>query len=306
MRFSVVIPAYNYGRFLRRAVDSVLSQDGDDYEVIVVDDGSTDDTAAVAASLAAARPGRVRWFSQANAGPSAARNAGADRAAGDSLIFLDADDRLLPGALAKFRAALDAAPGTDLVFGGHQSVFESGRVKTHPAPALGGDGPADFARFVRRKLGSVVQGAAAVRRARFARVRYPAGINHNEDVVLIGRLLAGGPDGRGVCVSFPDPVVAVHKHAGSLRHDADGLHAAAGRAAAALFDPDFLPPALRPALPGLRREYEAQLGLSLFSRLAAAGRGREARGVYFDTVRAHPRSLLRARKLWKFVRTLAA
>jgi glycosyltransferase involved in cell wall biosynthesis len=91
---SVVIPCYNQGRFLREAIDSVLHQTYPAIEVLVVNDGSTDDSAAVAATFAP-----VRLIEQRNQGAPAARNAGLRRSAGDFLIFLDADDRLLPHAV---------------------------------------------------------------------------------------------------------------------------------------------------------------------------------------------------------------
>jgi glycosyltransferase involved in cell wall biosynthesis len=88
IRISAVIPAYNYGRYLGRAIESVLAQTRPVDEVIVIDDGSTDDTAAVAASFGQ----RVRYIYKENRGLSAARNTGIRAAQGDWLAFLDADD----------------------------------------------------------------------------------------------------------------------------------------------------------------------------------------------------------------------
>jgi GT2 family glycosyltransferase len=86
--FSVIIPVYNSEETLSRAIDSVLSQRYPAHEVIVVDDGSTDDTPAVAARYGS----RIRYMRQDNAGVAAARNWGAQVARGDWLAFLDADD----------------------------------------------------------------------------------------------------------------------------------------------------------------------------------------------------------------------
>lgn len=90
---SVVIPCYNQGRFLGEAIDSVLAQTHRSVEIIVVDDGSTDDT-----SVVARRYDGVRCFSQANQGQGAARNLGLTHVTGEYVVFLDADDRLLPDA----------------------------------------------------------------------------------------------------------------------------------------------------------------------------------------------------------------
>lgn len=100
---SVVIPAYNRARYLRQAVDSVLDQDYPDLEVLVVDDGSTDDTPGILASYGP----RVHAVTQKNAGPSAARNRGVREAAGELVAFHDSDDLMLPGRL-RAQAALFA------------------------------------------------------------------------------------------------------------------------------------------------------------------------------------------------------
>jgi glycosyltransferase involved in cell wall biosynthesis len=103
---SVVIPAYNAAWCVGRAIDSVLAQTFRDFELIVVDDGSTDGTAAVLAAYG----DKLRVVAQANGGMSNARNAGIRAASGRYLAFLDADDRWLPDKLARQVALLDARP----------------------------------------------------------------------------------------------------------------------------------------------------------------------------------------------------
>ena len=109
---SVVIPCYDYGHYLPQAVESVLAQTYPDWELVVVDDGSPDDTAAVAQSLIAAHPGRrIRLLRQANAGVSAARNAGIAAATGRYILPLDADDVIAPTMLELTVAVLEQNPG---------------------------------------------------------------------------------------------------------------------------------------------------------------------------------------------------
>jgi len=97
MRVSVVIPAFHAATFIRRTIDSVLAQSYRDFEVIVVDDGSPDNTSEVAGSYGA----RVRCIRQANAGDAAARNAGIAAADGPWIAFLDHDDEWLPAKLER-------------------------------------------------------------------------------------------------------------------------------------------------------------------------------------------------------------
>ncbi len=94
--FSVIIPTYNRRLFLKIALSSVLAQTFDDYEVVIVDDGSTDKTGEMVENLAAtvrSKAQKIRYFYQQNKGPSAARNLGIKHARGSFICFLDSDDR---------------------------------------------------------------------------------------------------------------------------------------------------------------------------------------------------------------------
>lgn len=110
-RVSVLIPCYNAGKYLGAALDSVLAQTCQDFEIIVVDDGSQDDSAAVAA-----RYSRVRYFYHAHSGISVTRNLAISKAQGDFVAFLDADDLWVPEKLEKQVAYLDSHPDCQLVF----------------------------------------------------------------------------------------------------------------------------------------------------------------------------------------------
>jgi len=119
---SVIIPAYNHGRFIAEAIDSVLVQTVAPLEIIVVDDGSTDDTQAIVARYG----DHVRCIHQPNAGVSAARNAGIAAARGEYLAFLDSDDLWLPEKLALEVARFDADPELGLVHCGAERFDETG------------------------------------------------------------------------------------------------------------------------------------------------------------------------------------
>ncbi len=104
---SVIVPCFNGSIYLGRCVQSVLEQ-GCDAEIVIVDDGSTDDSPRMAREMALAHPGRVFAVSQANAGQAAARNVGIRLASGKYICFLDVDDEYAPGALSAAQAILDS------------------------------------------------------------------------------------------------------------------------------------------------------------------------------------------------------
>ena len=112
---TAVIANYNYGGFLREAVESVRAQDGGAPRIVVVDDGSTDPMSH--AELERLAADGVEVHRQTNGGVCAARNAGLGRVRTPYWLVLDADDRLAPGALRAMRAALDRNPGTGFAFG---------------------------------------------------------------------------------------------------------------------------------------------------------------------------------------------
>jgi glycosyltransferase involved in cell wall biosynthesis len=103
MLFSVVIPTFNRSHLLQATLESVFAQTFSDYEVIVVDDGSTDDTQEMMKSYGE----RVQFFRQENAGPGAARNLGISRAGGEYVAFLDSDDLWFPWTLSVFAELID-------------------------------------------------------------------------------------------------------------------------------------------------------------------------------------------------------
>ncbi len=112
---SIIIPCYNSGKHIRRALSGVSWQTYAQWECIVVDDGSTDDTPGIAAALASSDP-RVRYIRKEHSGTAATRNAGIDAARGEFLQFLDADDILLERKLEECVARLRDEPAIGAVY----------------------------------------------------------------------------------------------------------------------------------------------------------------------------------------------
>jgi len=126
-RVSIIIPAYNQARFLRQAIESALGQTQISVEVIVVNDGSTDETPEVIAAYQS--DPRFKSVTQANAGLPAARNRGLAEATGEYLCFLDSDDFYTPDKCAKQAAILDAKPEIGFVYCDITTVDEAGNPK---------------------------------------------------------------------------------------------------------------------------------------------------------------------------------
>lgn len=112
-RFSILIPVYNRDIYVKYCIDSVFSQTFKDFEIIVIDDGSTDLTPEVLKSYKE----RIITLSQKNQGPDVARNLGASQASGEYLVFLDSDDLLLPWALATYDRIIHEFESPALIIG---------------------------------------------------------------------------------------------------------------------------------------------------------------------------------------------
>lgn len=137
-KVSVVIPTYNHGHFLSEAIQSVLDQTLKDWELIVVDDGSTDNTSEVVDSF---NDYRVRYHRQENQGPAASLNKGLELASGEYVRFLDADDYLIPGSIRAQVELLDRNPRVALVYGQAYVMDGYGRVFDIRKSAWGHDSP---------------------------------------------------------------------------------------------------------------------------------------------------------------------
>jgi glycosyltransferase involved in cell wall biosynthesis len=152
---SVIVPVYNGERFLAEAIDSILAQTYPSYEIIVVDDGSTDRTHAIAELYPS-----VKYLFQANAGTAAARNRGIEIARGEFLAFLDADDLWLPDKLSLQMAAFEADPALEIVSGYIQQFvdpeIDPNLAKKYFAPAKALPGYVTIAILIKRSAFDVI------------------------------------------------------------------------------------------------------------------------------------------------------
>jgi hypothetical protein len=134
---STIIPVFNRPVQLREAVASVLAQDWQLIEILIVDDGSTDETATTAAELAKEHAGTVRVLRRANGGPGAARETGRLAARGEFIQYLDSDDALLPGKFSAQVAALRGEPDADVAYGITHLRLQDGKLAPGPHKLTG-------------------------------------------------------------------------------------------------------------------------------------------------------------------------
>ena len=284
---SVVIPSYNYAGVLSRAVDSVLSQATPEVELWVVDDGSSDDTPALFASLSQRHGAAFQGVRQDNAGPSAARNKGVQLARGRHVLLLDADDELAPGVLPGLCERLRAQPEVDLWLAGHVAVQPDGREREHPASAVPADVLPRLRGYLLDKSIALSHGACLFRRELLLQRPYPEHLRHSEDIPVFAYCLSQPR------VAVLDLMLArIHKHPDSLRHNAE----AARRVGLALVDEVFRP--LPADLQALKPAYRAQRCLSLFRTCLLAGDRDQARGYYREALRTDWRVALK----WSYTR----
>ena len=181
---SFVMPLYNGGATVERAIRSVLAQDRDDWELLVVDDCSTDNSRdLVKALIEAEGHDRIRLIRQErNGGPSAARNAGVAESVGEFVGFLDCDDELLPNYLATMEANM--ADGIDVVVAAHVAQTPAGRRYSRPDSAQGlltGLETVDAA--LQGKLWNFLH-AKVYRRSLFDHFSFPDHLVRYEDLVV--------------------------------------------------------------------------------------------------------------------------
>lgn len=184
--FSVIIPVYNRAPALKRAIESVRAQTCQDFEIVVVDDGSRDDPGAV---VTAFNDPRIRFYTQANGGGGKARNTAIDHACGRFIAPLDSDDIFLPHHLASMKALLEHSSGL-VGYARVQVDRGGGRVFLKPPRAIRpGE---DMATYLLCDRGFVPTITVVAPRDAAARVRYAENLRPAEDTDFAIRLALEG------------------------------------------------------------------------------------------------------------------
>lgn len=220
----IVVPNYNYGRYLDDCLDSILTQDVERLRVLVIDNASTDSSQATARRRAAADPRIELRLRERNLGAHASFNEGIDWAQADYLAILCADDILTPGALARAIAVLDARPDVDMAFGDTAFIGSEHALNGVDAGGTGAcevvGGPTFLEQFCRTGRSPVGGPTAVVRTIAQKRAgHYRTQLPHTDDVEMWMRLACSGNVARLDCVQ-----VLARIHAGNQSAAVTNVH----------------------------------------------------------------------------------
>lgn len=283
--FNIIIPCFNSAKTLSRTLDSVIAQKDFLHAIILIDDGSTDETAHIAKKYIAQFPALIEYHYQENQGPAAARNHGARLAKGDYVLFLDADDTLTPQALEQFTQAFSKTPNTDIILAGYCSVHEKSQKPRLPK--------------VHQKQISLVRdlwfgnfslcgGATAIRASLLKSYSYPEKIKHGEDIVFFSHILANHH-----ALILPFVALNVYHRTDSLRHHTKSILDESDEIVELLFDPKRL----NDDLMSLKNEYHAKRLIGLARTAIKAGDKKLARRSIHQAMRLHPRSFFKIKNV---------
>lgn len=184
--FSIIVPVYNVRDYVEKSIDSVLNQSFSDFELLLIDDGSTDGSGEIV-DKAAKRDSRVRAIHQANSGVSASRNLGLDNALGQWIVFVDGDDALVPNALRILSDCIAKHPEVELI------TYDFERVSTlsdspHAVCPKYGETVLDCSKTVNyRVLDRYMVWSETFRKESFAGLRFEE-LKNGEDVLFCNTL----------------------------------------------------------------------------------------------------------------------
>lgn len=210
---TVIMPAYNAERFIADAINSVRRQTFENWELIVVNDGSTDNTKAVVLSII---DSRIRYFEQPNHGVSNARNHALQYCAGDYIVFLDADDELTPDSL-RLRAELAEANPHIAFVDGHITITKTQLTDISRTwmPSFRGRPLKELMTLSETTFLTL---SWMIRRSIIGEVRFREGVTHGEDLIFLVELAS-----RGVYDYVSAPVMYFRRTGQSAMSNIDGL-----------------------------------------------------------------------------------
>lgn len=290
-KFSIIIPAYNYEDVVARAIKSASSQCYQFYEVIIINDGSTDNTLDKAKkAVNKTNNTNIRIINKDNGGLSSVRNRGIQEAKYDWVIFLDADDELLPNALADFNEAISLNSSAKLVIGGHYNTRLGKRSQT-PPPILDLSRQKNFSGYINKSFG-IANGSCAMHKNLFKALSYNENVRNGEDIPVFANILANHD-----AVSCGSLVAIIHRHNSSLRHNMRAELEVGMKLVNLIFDQPGMPEWTE----GYRRKYATKRAISIAKRCYRQGYYFDSKKYYRTAIKTDPMSIFNVKALMKYI-----
>jgi len=289
VKISVVIPSYNYARYIARCINSVLKQAGSNYEVIIVDDGSTDDTKYIVNEIINNSPNiGIKYIFQANQGVSIARNTGIKNSSGEYIWFLDSDDTLLPKAFDYALAFIKENPGLDMIYGGYRANYVDGPVVDRYPSRLSGNKLKDFAAILEGKIKGINTGCVLFKKSVFDDYQFDTEVYTGQDFAFFAKVIAT-KSGQMVNKLLAEKT----RHSDSLRDD----YAAKVKTGTKMVDAIFNDPRLGGEFKLLRSKFLARRLLTLSRVYHRNNEHNLAVKYYYEAIRTNFRVIKRTRYL---------
>lgn len=287
---SIIIPTYNYAKYLIKTIKSCIEQTYKNLEIIIIDDGSTDNTYEVVMNFS----DRIVYVFQHNSGVSAARNKGLELARGEFIAFLDADDYLTEDSVETRLNILLAYPDIGIIFS-----------ETYSEDADGGNllfSPTAHKDYVSEKFYEDLlirhlrfQTSAAMMRSSLAKkFRFPTNLSNGEDIAYFTKIFFTTK--AYFCVK---PTVINRRHPDSLRHNIEEIKRQGNELIETIFDDPYY----NGALEYLRKDFTARRYLEFFRRFYHAQDKTLARKYYVNAIFTKPGMILKVDYLIKFLKT---
>ncbi|MFA6037115.1 MAG: glycosyltransferase family A protein [Legionellales bacterium] len=292
MYFSIIIPCYNAQNILGRTLDSILVQKAWVKEIILVDDGSQDQTKEVAQRYIQDNPTcPIHYHFQANQGPAKARNEGARLAQGDYTLFLDNDDALREGALETFHHYFAQNPEIKLLIAGSCDINGDRKKMCPPKPCK--NALQMLTDYWFGEL-SIEGGAAPIRTEVLKTTHYPEKIRHGEDIVFFSHLLAQYP-----AKIIQEITLDGYRRPNSLRNQQTSILNDQDALTALLFDPQYL----KPEYMAYKAQFHARNLITLARAALLLKQKDQSRAFLKQAFKSYPKSFLKIRTLKMYLKT---
>ncbi|MFK7816918.1 MAG: glycosyltransferase family 2 protein [Gammaproteobacteria bacterium] len=212
---SIIIPNFNYAHYLDACVISIIKQKYKVQEIIIIDDGSTDDTKQVVKAINnISEKYTIQYFYQENKGVSSARNYGYSVASSKYLFFLDADDVLLPNALEILYSTIKNNADSDMIFGGYIAYSHAGKKRKRIPESLSPNKTNNVAKLLNGNMVGLRPSSTIIKRAVMDEILFLDDVHIGEDTLFFTQVLFNKD-----CVAIPEAIVEMQRHHDSLREN---------------------------------------------------------------------------------------